>query len=104
MRGTQWNEFSLCDARLCSRIDEIEFIPLSAYNTVCRHLSSHTIFCPSCLEIRRDIIIVANYDAFEYFQLGHFFVNLLLMVVDNFVSVEDAKNFCHFIVSVAVAH
>ena len=53
--------------------------------------------------IRRDIITIAtNYDAFEYFQLDHFFVNLLLMVVDNFVSIEGAMNFWD--PGVAVAH
>ena len=51
--------------------------------------------------IRRDIIIATNYDAFEYFQLGHFFLTLLLKVVDNFVSVEGAMNFWDAFIVVA---
>ena len=51
--------------------------------------------------IRRDIIIATNYDAFEYFQLGHFFLTLLLKVVDNFVSVEGVMNFWDAFIVVA---
>ena len=51
--------------------------------------------------IRRDIIIATNYDAFEYFQLGHFFLTPLLKVVDNFVSVEGVMNFWDAFIVVA---
>ena len=62
------------------------------------HHQGTLYICLSCLEIRRDTaiaIIAANYDAFEYYRLGRFFVNLLLMVAANIVSVGDSGYYVH---------
>ena len=59
------------------------------------HHQGTLYICLSCLEILHYTAVATNYDAFEYYQLDRSFVNLLLVVAANIVSVGDAEYYVH---------